>query len=202
MKLGELIETLGGQLAEGNPEQAVEGVNSVELASGAELVFAEDVASAVKALASEAGAVVLRAGFADRYPRVKCVIEAPQPRLWFVRAARLLAPAFEATGIHPAAVIGVGVELGDSVTIGPCAVVGDNARVGDGTRIDSGAVVGAGVLIGAHCRVYPQVVIYPEPRFATGLSSMPARCSARTASAMCATPRPAPTPNFRSRGRC
>jgi UDP-3-O-[3-hydroxymyristoyl] glucosamine N-acyltransferase len=161
MKLGELIEALGGQLAEGNPELAVEGVNSVDLARAADLVFAEDAASAVKALASDAGAVVLRAGLASRYPRAKCVVEALQPRLWFVRAAQLIAPALEATGIHPAAVIGVGVELGDSVTVGPCAVVGDNARIGDGTRIDSGAVVGAGVRIGERCRIYPQVVIYP-----------------------------------------
>jgi UDP-3-O-[3-hydroxymyristoyl] glucosamine N-acyltransferase len=161
MKVGELIETLGGQLAEGNPDKAIEGVNSVELARAADLVFAEDAASAVKALDSAAGAVVLRSGLANRYPRARCVVEALQPRLWFVRAARLLAPAHQATGIHPAAVIGVGVELGDSVTIGPCAVVGDNARIGDGTRIDSGAVIGAGVRIGAHCRVYPRVVLYP-----------------------------------------
>jgi UDP-3-O-[3-hydroxymyristoyl] glucosamine N-acyltransferase len=161
MKLGELIEALGGQLAEGNPEQTIGGVNSVELARNADLVFAEDAASAAKALSSEAGAVVLRAGLAERYPKAKCVVEAPQPRLWFVRAARLLAPALEATGVHPAAVVGVGVELGDSVTIGPCAVIGDNARIGDGTRIEAGAVVGAGVRIGDHCRVYPRVVIYP-----------------------------------------
>ena len=161
MKLGELIEALGGQLAEGNPEQTIGGVNSVELARATDLVFAEDAGSAAKALASQAGAVVLRAGSAERYPRAKCVVEAPQPRLWFVRAARLLAPALEATGVHPAAVVGVGVELGDSVTIGPCAVVGDNARIGDGTRIEAGAVVGAGVRIGDHCLVYPRVVIYP-----------------------------------------
>jgi UDP-3-O-[3-hydroxymyristoyl] glucosamine N-acyltransferase len=161
MKLGELIEALGGELAEGDPEQAIEGVNSVELARAADLVFAEDAASAVKALASEAGAVVLRAGAVGPYPRARCVVEAPQPRLWFARAARLLAPTLRSTRVHLAAVVGEGVELGEDVTIGPCAAIGDNARIGAGTRIEAGAVVGEGVRIGEHCRIYPRVVIYP-----------------------------------------
>jgi UDP-3-O-[3-hydroxymyristoyl] glucosamine N-acyltransferase len=69
MKLGELIDALGGKLAAGEPDRAVNGVNSVELAGDAELVFAEDAASIVKALASEAGVVVLKAGCAAYYPQ-------------------------------------------------------------------------------------------------------------------------------------
>ena len=160
MKLAELIEALGGKLAEGNPQQTIAGVNSVELASDTDLVFAEDAASAAKALASEAGAVVLRAGLAESYPGARCVIEAPQPRLWFARAANVLAPALPATGVHPSAVVGPGAELGEGVTIGPCAVVGENARVGKGTRVEAGAVVGEGVQIGEHCRICPRAVLY------------------------------------------
>ncbi|HTW62300.1 MAG TPA: UDP-3-O-(3-hydroxymyristoyl)glucosamine N-acyltransferase, partial [Terracidiphilus sp.] len=77
------------------------------------------------------------------------------------RAAQLVKPILPATGIHPSAVIGESVELGENTTIGPCAVVGNYAQVGAGTRIEAGAVVGEGVHIGKNCRIYPRVVIYP-----------------------------------------
>lgn len=161
MTLGELIEVLGGKLAAGDAGQPVEGVNSTALAGAADLVFAEDVTSAAKALASNAGAVVLRAGSVGVYPSSKAVVEADQPKLWFARAARLLAPALPASGVHPAAVVGANVKLGEGVSIGACAVVGDNASIGAGTRIEAGAVIGEGVQVGSDCRIYPRVVLYP-----------------------------------------
>jgi UDP-3-O-[3-hydroxymyristoyl] glucosamine N-acyltransferase len=159
MKLGELIDELGGKLVAGDQMQLVNGVNSVELAGEAELVFAEDAAA--KALASKAGVVVLKAGCAEFYPQGKCVVEAEQPRLWFALAAKLLAPALTATGVHPAAVVGANVKLGEGVSIGACAVVGENAQIGAGTRIEAGAVIGEGVRIGENCRIYPRAVLYP-----------------------------------------
>ena len=69
MTLGELIEALGGKLVAGEPERLLHGVNSVELAGEAELIFAEDTASVAKALASKAGVVVLRAGCATDLPQ-------------------------------------------------------------------------------------------------------------------------------------
>jgi UDP-3-O-[3-hydroxymyristoyl] glucosamine N-acyltransferase len=161
MKLAELIEALGGKLVEGNPEQPVESVNSVELAHAADLVFAEDAASAAKALASNAGVVVLRAASAGPCPAAKSIVEAPQPRLWFAHAARLLNPPPPATGVHPAAVVGKNVELGEDVTIGPGAIIGENAGIGAGTRIEPGAIVGQGVRVGENCRIHPRAVLYP-----------------------------------------
>jgi UDP-3-O-[3-hydroxymyristoyl] glucosamine N-acyltransferase len=161
MKLGELVKALGGKQAAGSPEQSVEAVNSVELAGATELVFAEDVASAAKALASRAGAVVLRPGLVNSSPQDKSVVEADQPRLWFARAAKLLAPALPASGVHPSAVVGANVTLGEGVTVGPGAIIGQNASVGAGTRIEAGTVIGEGVSIGMHCRIYPRAVLYP-----------------------------------------
>jgi UDP-3-O-[3-hydroxymyristoyl] glucosamine N-acyltransferase len=161
MKLSELIEVLGGKLAAGSGEISVDGVNSVELAGTTELVFAEDAPSAAKALASSAGLVVLRAGVVEVYPPCCCAVEAGQPRLWFARAAKLLKLALPVAGVHPAAVVGANVALGEAVSIGPCAVVGENARIGKGTRIEAGAVIGDGVCIGDDCRIYPRAVLYP-----------------------------------------
>jgi UDP-3-O-[3-hydroxymyristoyl] glucosamine N-acyltransferase len=160
MKLNELIEALGGTLVAGDAEQQVEGVYSVELAGAYELVFAEDAASAAKALASQAGVVVLRCA-PTAIPEGKCVVEADQPRLWFARAAKLLAPALPEAAIHPSAVVAESADLGKGVSVGPCAVIGAQASIGARTRIEAGAVIGEGVRIGDDCRIYPRAVLYP-----------------------------------------
>jgi UDP-3-O-[3-hydroxymyristoyl] glucosamine N-acyltransferase len=160
MKLSELIAALGGKLVSGDPDREVEGVYSVEMAGAYELVFAEDAASAAKALASQAGAVVLRNAPAT-LTEGKCVIEADQPRLWFARAAKLLAPAPPEAAVHPSAAVAESAELGEGVSVGPCAVIGEKASIGARTRIEAGAVIGEGVRIGNDCRIYPRAVLYP-----------------------------------------
>jgi UDP-3-O-[3-hydroxymyristoyl] glucosamine N-acyltransferase len=163
MTIGELVDQLGGKLAQGRPETEITGVNGCERVTATELLFAEDAAAAAAALKSPAAAVVLKAGLAASYasnPSI-AVVEADEPKLWFARAAKLLAKSPPGGGVHPSAVVGAEVKLGAEVTIGACAVIGDHAQIGAGTRIEAGAVIGEGVRIGEHCCIYPRVVIYP-----------------------------------------
>ena len=161
MKLGELVEKLGGRLVRGNADLSVAGVNSTMLAAANEVIFAQNINSATEALSSNAGAVVLRPGLVEAYPPEKAIIESPQPRLWFSRAATTLKPVPPPKNIMPRAVLGRNVELGENISIGECAVVEDNVRIGAGTRVEAGAVIGEGVRIGRDCRIYPRVVLYP-----------------------------------------
>jgi UDP-3-O-[3-hydroxymyristoyl] glucosamine N-acyltransferase len=158
--LGELVKVLGGKLVHGSPRWLVDGVNSTESATPSEIVFAEDAVGAAKALASDAGVVVLRAAGPESHEKGKCVVEAEQPRMWFALAAKLLNPLPAPSGIHPTAVIGGNVDVGENVSIGPGAVVEDYAAIGAGTRVEAGAVIGEGVGIGEFCRIYPRVVVY------------------------------------------
>jgi len=163
MTIGELASQLGGKLVQGRPETRITGVNGCECVTTTEMLFAEDETSAAEALKSPAAAVVLKAGLAASYasnPSI-AVVEVDQPKLWFARAARLMAKPLVAQGVHPTAAVGAGVKLGADVTIGACAVTGDHAQIGAGTRIEAGAVIGEGVRIGAHCHIYPRVVVYP-----------------------------------------
>ncbi len=162
MKLEKLIETLGGRLVQGDPQQEIDGVSSSKFATPSELVFADNADSAAKALNSFAGAVVLSANCIAPYPADRCIVEADHPRLWFALAAKLLKPLPASTGIHPSAIFGAQVELGAGVSVGPNAIIGDSARIGAGTHIEAGAVIGKHVRIGEFCRIYPRVVIYPE----------------------------------------
>src|ERR1017187_7085804 len=148
MKLGALIEVLGGKQVQGSAEFEITGVNSSVLGTAKDMVFAEDAQAATEAFASNAGVVVVRSGTgASYYPTLeskddsrmghpgvvedreaagrgscspilgsdetaakdgapvdllhgKCVVEVPQPRLWFARAAKLLAPALPLTGVR------------------------------------------------------------------------------------------------------
>jgi UDP-3-O-[3-hydroxymyristoyl] glucosamine N-acyltransferase len=162
MTLGELVEVLGGKLAQGSTETIVVGVASTATADGLDLVFAEDEASAAQALAGSAAAVVLKPGCVESYAKNPNmgVVEAVQPRLWFARAAQLLKRPVTGTGVHRAAVIGALVEFGEGITVSAGAVVGECASIGDGTRIEAGAVIGPYVQIGENCHIYPNVTLY------------------------------------------
>jgi UDP-3-O-[3-hydroxymyristoyl] glucosamine N-acyltransferase len=164
MKIGELIKTLGGKLLHGDAHTEIRAVNSSDHAVVGDLVFAEDAAAVAAALKSAASALVLKAGLFVPDPAralTIAIVEDEQPRLWFARAAKLLAPPLPVAGVHPSAVIGANVRLGPDVTIAACAVIGDGAEIGAGTRIEAGAVIGEGVRIGQQCRIYPRVVVYP-----------------------------------------
>ena len=164
MKINELIQSLGGILLHGDAHTEIRAVNASSHAAAGDLVFAEDAAAAAAALKSPASAVVLKPGLFASDPARACttaIVEDAQPRLWFARAAKLLAPPLLVEGVHPSAVIGENVQLGPDVTIAACAVIGDGAEIGAATRIEAGAVIGAGVRIGQHCRIYPRVVVYP-----------------------------------------
>ena len=162
MTLGELVEILGGNLVQGSPEIILAGVNSSASANGLDLVFAEDAASAAKALAGSAAAMVLNPGCVATYAQhpAMAIVETDQPRLWFARAAHLIKLAQSPVGVHPTAVIGTLAELGDDVSVGPGAFIGDHASIGAGTRIEAGAIIGPNVRIGEHCRIYPRAVLY------------------------------------------
>jgi len=162
--VGELIETLGGKLVQGDQEWGIDGVSGSKWAAPSDVVFAEDPAAASAGLSSFAGLVVLRAGCVANYPPEKNVVETDQPRLWFARAGLLLKPSLPVTGVHPAAVVGEFVQLAENIDIGPGAIIENYVHIGVGTRIEAGAVIGEGTQIGEFCRIYPRVVIYPGTR--------------------------------------
>ena len=160
MKLGELIEKLGGRLVQGSPQLEIEHVSSYEQADPDSLVFADTAAAVAEALSSGAGAVVLSPAAAASYPEGICVLLADQPRLWFAHAAKLLNPTVPGRGVHNTAVVSRTAVLGESVTIGPMAVVGEDVYIGAGSHIRAGVVLGTAVSIGKDCQIYPRAVLY------------------------------------------
>ena len=161
MTVAELIGKLGGELLHGDGGVMLAGVADAASAGAEELVFGQDAASVEKALMSGAGAVVGPLGFQVPAQCGLTVIGAKQPRLWFAKAARLLAVPLPVTGVDASAEVARDAELGEGVSVGPCAVIETGAVIGKFSRIEAGAVIGASVRIGEYCRIYPRVVIYP-----------------------------------------
>ncbi|HEY6489605.1 MAG: UDP-3-O-(3-hydroxymyristoyl)glucosamine N-acyltransferase [Terracidiphilus sp.] len=161
MTLSELIDRLGGTLVQGDPEWMVDGVNQSERANPFDIVFGDTPAGVLEALGSKAGVVVLRPGIAGSYPRGRCIVEYDNPRLWFAKAGKLLAPPIPPSGVHPKAVVSPDTILGVGVSVEACAVIESGVRIGANTRVEAGAVIGHGVQVGEKCRIFPRAVIYP-----------------------------------------
>lgn len=161
MLLQELLDELGGNLVQGDPEWIVDAVSSVEKASAFDLAFADSEAVEEAALKSNAGTVVVKPGAQKEYPHGKCIVETNQPKLWFAKAAKLVKKPSLSIGIAQGAVVAPDSKVDPAVFIGANAVVGSHAWIGSGTRIGAGAIIGEFVKIGAECQIYPRVVIYP-----------------------------------------
>jgi UDP-3-O-[3-hydroxymyristoyl] glucosamine N-acyltransferase len=66
--------------------------------------------------------------------------------------------------VHPSAVVGRGVELGEQVTIGAYAVLGAGVRVGRGTRVGAHCVIGENCTLGNEVLLHPHVTLYANAR--------------------------------------
>jgi UDP-3-O-[3-hydroxymyristoyl] glucosamine N-acyltransferase len=68
------------------------------------------------------------------------------------------------SGIHPTAIVGRGVDIGDGVSVGAYVVLGDGARLGPGAVIGPHCVLGVGVDVGAAARLHAHVTLYSGVR--------------------------------------
>lgn len=142
-KVREVADWLGVNTASADGE--VDRVSSIEGASASSVVFAVDPVSLKAAVESKAGLILTgKALKMDGVEKDLRVLRVADPRYAFaVVARRLKGKGFEA-GIHPTAVVGVGVEIGEGTSIGPGAVIGD------------------GVQIGRDCHILARVTLYPQ----------------------------------------
>ena len=163
--MAKLSEIAGWVAAEwtGSSDAEIVRVSSIIGASADSLVFAENHASVVVALSSQAAAALVPMD-AQVPEGAKPVLRVPQPRLAFAIAALRLRPEPASEGIHPTAIVAETAWVASGVSIAAHAVIGENAHLGEGVRIAAGCVVGDGVHLGAHTRLYPRVVIYPGTR--------------------------------------
>jgi UDP-3-O-[3-hydroxymyristoyl] glucosamine N-acyltransferase len=162
LSAGQVAELLGGRV-EGDPSIRVRGIAPLNQAGPDEIGFLTARRYLPDLEGTEAGSLLVSESLVDATPGHASRI--------VVKDARKALPAVLAhfypevkpdPGIHPTAILGKGVDLGDRLTIGPYAVIGDGASLKDGVCIGAHAVVGEGCSIGEESVLHPHVVLYPK----------------------------------------
>jgi len=139
----------------------IRNINGLDAVGEGELTFAEDDRRLAQALQTKAAAIIVSSSVTELPGRSG--ISVPDPKLAFALLLEIFHPADQPTGlVHPSAVIGDQVHLGDQVDVRAHAVIGDRVRISRGTIIGSGAYVGDDVAIGERCVIDPHVVIYRQ----------------------------------------
>jgi UDP-3-O-[3-hydroxymyristoyl] glucosamine N-acyltransferase len=110
----------------------------------------------------------------------KTLIRVEYPEFAFAALLNLFHPPREQTeAVHPTAIIGAGVSLGDGVHIGPYVVIEQDASIGTGTVVGAHSYLGHGVSIGEDCRIDPGCSVMEG---ATLGDRVRLRCGARVSS--------------------
>jgi UDP-3-O-[3-hydroxymyristoyl] glucosamine N-acyltransferase len=140
----------------------VSGVAGPETARAEDLIYLDSPRQAARGAASAARCAIVPAGVV--LPG-KTLLESPEPKFDFARAAALILPATPiAQGIHATAVIAPSAKLGPGVGVGPYAVIEDGVEIGAGCEIGAHCVLGKGARLGERCRLYPRVTLYSGAR--------------------------------------
>ena len=156
----EIAEIVGGALA-GDPEVVAHSIAPLDRAGAGQLSFVSGPKYARLLADTGASVVLLPAEHADEpATRVVARIVVAKPHDALAAIVPLLYPAVAAVpGVHPTAVIGRHVVLGDGVRIDAHSVIGDNATIGAEAWIGASCVIGMGASVGAGSRLFPSVTI-------------------------------------------
>ncbi|HOV72630.1 MAG TPA: UDP-3-O-(3-hydroxymyristoyl)glucosamine N-acyltransferase [Candidatus Hydrogenedentes bacterium] len=156
--VGEIAELVGGEVW-GDREAEIVGLNGIEQAQPGELTFLNNTRYARFLEATGATAILAP-------PEVvlpgKTFIHVKNPYIAFVMVLNAWSEPLKPClpeGVHPTAIIGKGVTLGDHAAIGPYVVVGDDCVIGSGVMLYQGVSIGAGCTIGEGSVLYPNVVV-------------------------------------------
>jgi UDP-3-O-[3-hydroxymyristoyl] glucosamine N-acyltransferase len=152
MKLESLAKNLGLPW-EGDPSVEIAGLAGLVDAGPSDLSFVASAYHQAAFAASGAGAFILPQDF----DRAGCAcLRSAAPYVDFARAVDLFFPrvGVPEPGVHPTAVIGEDVALGQDVSVGPYVVIGSGSHVGDRTVVHPHVTIYANVRIGADCEIH------------------------------------------------
>ncbi len=162
----ELAAALGGELR-GDATRRVDGLAGLAEAESRDASFWQGPRGERAFRATRAGIVFVPRQAPDdaRSETGATLIAVDAPAVAFARAATLLGlDRVARPGIHPTAILGRGVQLGEAVSIGAYAVLGDVVTIGAGCVIGPACVLEDGVQVGTECRLGARVVVQRDVR--------------------------------------
>ena len=172
ISLSDLLPDLGGELLVGSPAVTISGVASLAEAGEGEISFFGNPKYLAVLRRSRAAAVLVPRGYpAEAFgwkPEggTPALVAVDNPSLAFAKLVERFTPppVVEEPGVHPTAVLGRGVHLGEGVSVQPYAVIEDGVEIGDGVSVGAHVFIGTGSVVGAGSRIYPHVTIREHTR--------------------------------------
>ena len=158
--VSELAALVGGQFAsDADGSHRITGAAAARDAGVGEITFFGNPKYLTQVKASRASAVLVPLDFRESIAPI--VIRVENPSLAFARIVEVFTPpaVHFAPGVHPSAVIGQGVILGENVSIQPFVVIEGGAEIGPRTVIGAHGYIGNDAAIGADCQIAPRVTI-------------------------------------------
>lgn len=162
--LADIHAALGGVL-HGTGHTPVARIASLETAGPDALSFIAHARHAAKLSATTAGALIVPPDLVPLARARGSCIETPDPYLYFARLTQWWRARQEALtedagpAVHPTACVHPAARLGVAVDVGPYAVIEAGAEVGDGARIGAHAVIERRARVGSGTRLAPRVVL-------------------------------------------
>ena len=155
MTLKEISQVINGELI-GDENLIISVVTNINDAEATSITFAvEPHLEAAKN--SKAGAIIVERNVTDFKQNI---IKVDNPRAAFMKLLVLFAPTVTIKKeVHPTAILGENVELGENVAIMPYVVIADNVKIGDNTVLYSHSFIGEKTVIGKDTVIYPNVTV-------------------------------------------
>jgi UDP-3-O-[3-hydroxymyristoyl] glucosamine N-acyltransferase len=161
--LQELASMSSGELV-GDPKLKITGAASLAEATSGEISFFANRKYIGLLRKTQASAVFVPPDFVE--PLAAAQVRVSNPTKAFEQIVLKFAPkpVTFAPGIHPSAIVGSRVRLGERVSIQPHAVIEDGSKIGDDTIIGAGSYIGHETTIGSACLIYPLVTVRERSR--------------------------------------
>ncbi|MEW6101989.1 MAG: UDP-3-O-(3-hydroxymyristoyl)glucosamine N-acyltransferase [Candidatus Omnitrophota bacterium] len=155
--LKEIARLIQGEIV-GDDSLVITGVSGIKEAGSGDITFLANPKYSPLINKTQASAIITSK---DIKEASKPIIRTENPSLAFTKVISLFSPecASHPKGIHPQAIIGKGVILGNDAAVGAYAVIEDKAALGDRTVIYPGCYIGRETSIGSETIIYPNVSI-------------------------------------------
>lgn len=156
--LGEIAQFVKGELT-GDASIEICGVAGLQEAQKGEISFLANPKYKNFLKSTQASAVITSEKIENSSPFA--VVRHPHPYLAFSQIVKLFYPERKncPAEIHPTAILGENLKLGQGVHIGAYTVVENEVEIGNRTVVLSGCFIGEKSKIGENCLIYPNVSI-------------------------------------------
>jgi len=159
-KLRDICELVDGELF-GDGDIVIHGVAGIKEAQEGQITFIANTRYLSEIEKTQASAIIVCKGL---FFNGKPLIQVTNPYIAWAKVVEdfVSKPEEQIKGVHPTAIIGENVKLGNDITIKAYAFIGDSVQIGDETVISPFVYIGNDSKIGSNTLIYPNVTIREE----------------------------------------